>query len=103
LFSATTIGGAPNELLQRTLLGSPLGTHWLAAPGNPLFFVLFAGLAVVAWCSARMISRNAEVPGLMRMMPYGSIIGAAVIPLAAGVYLLTTTAWATAERAYLRR
>jgi YidC/Oxa1 family membrane protein insertase len=103
LFSATTIGGTPNELLHRTLFGSPLGTHWLAAPGNPLFFVLFAGLAVMAWFSARLISRNTEGPVFMRAMPYGSIIGAAVIPLAAGVYLLTTTAWATAERAYLRR
>jgi YidC/Oxa1 family membrane protein insertase len=40
---------------------------------------------------------------LTRMLPYLTIVIAAVVPLAAGIYLLTTTAWTTAERALLRR
>jgi YidC/Oxa1 family membrane protein insertase len=104
LFSAGTVAGGPNELLASSLLGTPLGTHFAAAAHSPVFFVLFAGLAVVAWCSVRLMKRTAtEAPAVLRLLPYGSLIGAAVIPLAAGVYLLTTTAWATAERAYLRR
>ncbi|HEV2779419.1 MAG TPA: membrane protein insertase YidC [Actinophytocola sp.] len=107
LFSAPTIAGAPNALLDRALLGTPLGAHWPAMPADPVFLGLFAALAAVAWCSARIIRRTAgdRVPlaGLLRLLPYGSLIGAALIPLAAGLYLLTTTAWGTAERAYLRR
>lgn len=104
LFSTTTVGGAPNALLDRTLFGSPLGLHWSTAPGDPVFLVLFAALAVVAFCSVRLMKRSAvAAPSLLRLIPYGSVLGAAIIPLAAGVYLLTTTALATAERAYLRR
>lgn len=48
--------------------------------------------------------RSAAVPGwLTRVLPYATVVIAAVVPLAAGVYLLTTTAWTTAERALLRR
>ena len=105
LFSLGTVAGGSNELLGMTLFGTPLGMHALVALGNPVFLVLFAALAVVAWCSARLMRKSAgpEVPAVMRLLPYGTLVGAAVIPLAAGIYLLTTTAWATAERAYLRR
>jgi len=37
------------------------------------------------------------------VLPYLTVDIAAVVPLAAGIYLLTTTAWTTAERALLRR
>jgi YidC/Oxa1 family membrane protein insertase len=37
------------------------------------------------------------------MMPFGSLVMAAIVPLAAGLYLLTTAAWTLAERAVLRR
>jgi YidC/Oxa1 family membrane protein insertase len=40
---------------------------------------------------------------LTRVLPYLTIVIAAATPLAAGIYLLTTTAWTTAERALLRR
>ncbi|MFC4052146.1 hypothetical protein ACFOY4_20880 [Actinomadura syzygii] len=35
--------------------------------------------------------------------PFGTIVVAAVVPLAAGLYLLTSGAWTAAERAVLRR
>ena len=40
---------------------------------------------------------------LTRLMPFGSLVLAAIVPLAAGLYLLTTAAWTLAERAMLRR
>jgi YidC/Oxa1 family membrane protein insertase len=107
LFTTATVGGEPNSLLGATLLGTPLGAHGLA--GSPLVFVIAAGLAVVAWFSVRWQDSHrdatAEVPGakLMRLLPYGTVLATLVVPQAAGIYLLTTTAWSAAERALLRR
>ncbi len=108
LFSTATIDGGPNSLLGATFLGTPLGAHGLA--GGPLVFVIAAGLAVVAWFSVRWQDRHrdtaaAEVPGgkLLRFLPYGTVLATLVVPQAAGLYLLTTTAWTAAERAFLRR
>ncbi len=107
LFTTATIGGEPNSLLGATLLGTPLGAHGLA--GSPLVFVIAAGLAVVAWFSVRWQDRHrdttTDVPGgkLLRLLPYGTVLATLVVPQAAGIYLLTTTAWSAAERALLRR
>jgi YidC/Oxa1 family membrane protein insertase len=43
------------------------------------------------------------VATLGRFMPFGTVLMAAVVPLAAGLYLLTTTAWTVTERILLRR
>ncbi len=95
-----------------------------------VFLGLFALLAVVAWLVAR-VSRTsaarqsapppasgrpgrrsatgppAQPGGVMgaatRVIPYATVAIAAVLPLAAGLYLLTTTAWAAAERAVFAR
>jgi YidC/Oxa1 family membrane protein insertase len=40
---------------------------------------------------------------LGRILPYSTVIIAAFVPLAAGLYLLTTTAWTAAERLILGR
>jgi YidC/Oxa1 family membrane protein insertase len=40
---------------------------------------------------------------VLRLLPYGTVAVAALVPLAAGLYLLTTTAWTAAERVLLRR
>jgi YidC/Oxa1 family membrane protein insertase len=40
---------------------------------------------------------------LLRVIPYATVAIAAVVPLATGLYLLTTTAWAAAERAVITR
>jgi YidC/Oxa1 family membrane protein insertase len=46
----------------------------------------------------------ASVPAaLARVAPYFSVAVAAFVPLAAGVYLLTTTAWTLAERVFVQR
>jgi YidC/Oxa1 family membrane protein insertase len=95
-----------------------------------VYLGLFALLAVVTWVATR-ISRHAAArqaeqaparparpgqpaqpataqPGgavgmLLRVIPYTTVAIAAVVPLAAGLYLLTTTAWAAAERAVITR
>jgi YidC/Oxa1 family membrane protein insertase len=58
--------------------------------------------------SARPAQAAAAQPGgavgmLLRVIPYTTVAIAAVVPLAAGLYLLTTTAWAAAERAVITR
>lgn len=40
---------------------------------------------------------------LSKVMPFGSLLMAAIVPLAAGLYLVTTAAWTLAERAAINR
>lgn len=87
------------------LLGNPLGTHWipLAVTGAPAAVVLAAllgGLLLVAWLSSR---QQPAQPAFLRVLPFGTVACAMVVPLAVSVYLLTTTAWTVAERAVLPR
>ncbi|MGW7101038.1 hypothetical protein [Streptomyces sp. NPDC054838] len=44
-----------------------------------------------------------KLGGVLPLLSFGTLITAAVVPLAAGLYLLTTTAWSVAERAWLQR
>jgi YidC/Oxa1 family membrane protein insertase len=59
--------------------------------------------------AARAPATPASVPGgravsfVTWIIPFASLITAAIVPLAAGLYLLTTTAWTLAERTVLRR
>jgi YidC/Oxa1 family membrane protein insertase len=118
LFTSTSVSGTPNPMRGHTLLGAPLGAHLAQAfsPGpfgltGVVFLGLLAALTLVAWFSARWQARLAgqpetsAVPGaaLLRLLPYGTVLAAAVIPLAAGLYLLVSTGWTVAERAALRR
>jgi YidC/Oxa1 family membrane protein insertase len=123
LLESATIDGRPNGLLSHDLLGVPLGGHWLSAPGpasiqGAVFAGLFVLLAVVGWLSARSARRFAAaaagkpggtgLPGgavgtATRVLPYTTVAVAAVVPLAAGIYLLTSSAWAVAERRILGR
>ncbi|MCX2949641.1 YidC/Oxa1 family membrane protein insertase [Lentzea sp. NEAU-D7] len=99
----------PNPLLEGTLFGVSLGTHFTSGFAW-VFFVLFGLLAVVAYLTARwQQSRMTTTPapgfmtGLVKVLPFGTILVAAYLPLAAGLYLLTTTTWTIAERALLYR
>jgi YidC/Oxa1 family membrane protein insertase len=121
MFRSADIGGRANALLGHDLLGAPLGSHWLSGPGplsaqGAVFLGLLALLAGAAWLAARAARRSAATlspqvaaqPGgtmsvLARVLPYSTLVVAAVMPLAAGIYLLTTTAWAAAERTVLGR
>jgi YidC/Oxa1 family membrane protein insertase len=122
LFRSSTVAGHPNALLAKNLLGVRMGSHWLTGLGplsahGLVFLGLFALLALACFASARISQaavRSAPVAGaaaagtglvalLGRVLPYLTVIIAAFVPLAAGLYLLTTTAWTAAERAVWHR
>ncbi|MFI7213943.1 YidC/Oxa1 family membrane protein insertase [Micromonospora maritima] len=114
--------GAP-ELLGERLAGVPLGWHLgdgLAGPVPLVFGVLLTVLLALAWWSSRRARRAAaatgtvagapvEGPGaavlgrLLPLLPFGTVLVALVVPLAAVLYLVTTTAWTAVEQAVLRR
>jgi YidC/Oxa1 family membrane protein insertase len=98
-----------------------------------VFAGLFALLAVVAVLAARVARRATPLGGTAAgsaapgstapgstaaapaapagravslvgwVIPFASLVTAAIVPLAAGLYLLTTTAWTLGERTVLRR
>ncbi|ADB32489.1 60 kDa inner membrane insertion protein [Kribbella flavida DSM 17836] len=109
LFSRTVVAGESNHLLAGTLFGAPLGVHWPLFASTPAYVGLAVLLAVVACFSARrQLARLHETAtpmsrNLARLLPFGTLVTAAFIPLAAGLYLLTTTTWTVVERAILLR
>jgi YidC/Oxa1 family membrane protein insertase len=106
LFASPTIGGQANALLHSKLFGVALSAHLLGG-GFPLVFLpLLAALAGLAWLTVRRIRRLAgpDAPrGPLALLPYGTVLTAAVVPLAAVLYLVTSTAWTAVENAVLRR
>jgi YidC/Oxa1 family membrane protein insertase len=113
IFRLPNLAGGTNQLLTRTLLGVPLGAHWLAGPGvlslqGGVFVGAFAVLAALCWVSASTARRMAPTPtpapaqGAMKLittvLPYITVVIAAFMPLAASLYLMTTVAWSAAER-----
>ncbi|GGR97692.1 protein translocase component YidC [Streptomyces nojiriensis] len=61
-----------------------------------------AGVGVMAEVSAEQQEVMRKLGGVLPLLSFGTLITAAVVPLAAGLYLLTTTAWSVAERAWLQ-
>ncbi|MFD7787584.1 YidC/Oxa1 family membrane protein insertase [Streptomyces nojiriensis] len=61
-----------------------------------------AGGGVMAEVSAEQQEVMRKLGGVLPLLSFGTLITAAVVPLAAGLYLLTTTAWSVAERAWLQ-
>jgi YidC/Oxa1 family membrane protein insertase len=112
LFSRAVVAGESNQLISGSLLGAPLGTHWPILTGTPAYIVIAVLLAVVAFFSARLQLRQLDVAPttpstwsrrLAQLLPFTTVLTAAFIPLAAGLYLLTTTTWTTLERTLLTR
>ncbi|RJQ78810.1 membrane protein insertase YidC [Pseudonocardiaceae bacterium YIM PH 21723] len=117
MFTSDVVGGAPNQLLTATVFDVPLGMHWASVSGAQT--LVFMGLAalflLVGHLSARWAARqqttvaDPDQPGaqtmarLVRVLPYGTVLVTAFLPLAACVYVLISTSWTVAERAYLRR
>lgn len=102
LFSTATVAGHPNVLLAGTLFGAPIGQYWPILTAGPVFVGLAVLLGVVAWFASRRLASQGTT-GWVRLLPYGTIATAAFVPLAAGLYLLTTTTWTVVERAVLYR
>jgi YidC/Oxa1 family membrane protein insertase len=117
LFVVPTVAGHPNALLSHALLGIPLGTRFVgllaagasAWPAAVVFVVLVAMIAAVAQASRRLLPPPAAagpdrgVAGLLSLLPFTTALVAAFVPLAAVLYLATTTAWSLGERLVLRR
>jgi YidC/Oxa1 family membrane protein insertase len=61
--------------------------------------------AVATWTSIRMYRYQPPPPGAMskvtRILPFTTLLVAVYVPLAAALYLLTTTAWTAVERTTL--
>ncbi|MEU0932283.1 membrane protein insertase YidC [Embleya sp. NPDC005971] len=106
LFLTYRLFSGDHDLLEHTLAGAPLGLHPMTGLGGahtPVLVGLLALIAGVAYLQHRAASAVPDAPAFVRWMPFGTVLTAAVVPLAAGLYLLTGTAWTTAERPLLRR
>jgi YidC/Oxa1 family membrane protein insertase len=89
-------------LIAGSLLGFPLTAHAGAAPA--VFAALIALSAALAWYSSRrMLRLNPETPRWMTYLPYLGVPFLLILPLAAGLYLVTSSAWSALEQTVLRR
>ncbi|NNN37667.1 YidC/Oxa1 family membrane protein insertase [Streptomyces sp. S3(2020)] len=124
LFSNTT-----NPLLTHELFAAPLGNRWADALGDGGAFggagLVYVGLFALVACVAvfnfrrtrRMMAANPAVPvvdgqpvpgmgAMSKVMPFMSfftLFTVAVVPLAAALYVVTSTTWSAVERAALYR
>lgn len=112
--------GGGGLLAHRTLFGAPLDGRWLTAVRDGgvfgtqglVFLALFAVIAAVAaWTYRRTRRATADLaaPGagalakVAPLLPFATLLTAAVVPLAAGLYLGTTTTCTAVERVRLQR
>ena len=84
-----------HRLVGGALLGVPLSAHLMA--GLPVFAVLLVLAVLLAWWSARRMP--AETPRWLTFLPYLTLPTVAYLPLAVGLYVVTSTAWTVLERA----
>jgi YidC/Oxa1 family membrane protein insertase len=128
LFSSSTIGGGANELLGHQLFAAPLGERWMDALGSGgmfgaaglVYLGLFAVVGMVATFNYRrakrvtaaasaVVTEGPQVPGLaavgkvMPLLSFFTLVTVAVVPLAAALYVVTSTAWSAVEQALLNR
>ncbi|WP_426364043.1 YidC/Oxa1 family membrane protein insertase [Streptomyces sp. E-08] len=120
LFSSGRMSG-------HSLFAAPLGDHYADAladggvfgPAGLVYLALFAIVAAVAtynYVRARRqpVAVTVEpgqpgagmAAGMARFMPllsFATLISVAVVPLAAALYIVTSTTWAAVERAFLYR
>lgn len=112
-------------LLGHTLLGAPLGGRWFGAlgagdllggPGLVYvgLFVLVGAVATWTYVRTRRVMAAAPVPAsgaapvpaggaaMLPLLSFGTLVTVAVVPLAAALYVVTSTTWTAVERAALR-
>lgn len=131
IFIQSTIGGQANELLNHSLLDVPLSAGFVGLLGSggltPVSSAVFAAIvvviAVVAALSRHLLTPDMpqtppaqgtgadkpagpDLSGVTRalsFMPFMTAVIALFVPLAATLYLMTTTAWTLGERLVLNR
>lgn len=122
VFTHPMISGHANALLGEHVFGAPLGTSFVGLtsagaavwPAMLVYLVVLALIAIVTTVSRRVLTLPQQQgagggttpAGLVRalsFLPYVTVVFAAFVPLAAAVYILTSTAWTVAERFTLRR
>lgn len=131
LFSSRNIGDEPNALLGHELFGAPLGERWHNALADGGVFgaqgLVYLGLAAIVIAVAtfnygrtkRQLAANPMTPAtgpdgqpmpgmgamtkLMPLMSFATLFSVAFVPLAAALYIVTSTTWTAIERAYLYR
>ncbi len=113
------------ELGHYALFAAPLGGRWadalahggLLGGAGLVYLVLFALVAAkVATFTYRMTRKQmgavevgGDLPGMaamvkvMPLLSFATLVTVAVVPLAAALYVVTSTAWTAAERAVLYR
>ncbi|WP_010470632.1 YidC/Oxa1 family membrane protein insertase [Streptomyces somaliensis] len=113
-----------DELSGHALLGASLGGRWadalarggLLGPAGLVYLGLFALVAAVATYTYRTtrtqmgaLGAESAAPGMgalskvMPLMSFATLVTVAVVPLAAALYVVTSTTWSAAERAVLHR
>ncbi|MFI7382969.1 YidC/Oxa1 family membrane protein insertase [Streptomyces sp. NPDC049813] len=132
VFSSGSIGGEPNALLGHTLGAAPLSDTFKDALAHGglfgaqglVYVALFALVAAVATFNYRRTKRQMalsaaaapapaadqpQVPGMaamskyMPLMSFMTLFSVAFVPLAAALYVVTSTTWSAVERAVLYR
>ncbi|MGW7083937.1 YidC/Oxa1 family membrane protein insertase [Streptomyces sp. NPDC054871] len=133
LFSSSSIGGEANALLKHKLFEAPLGGRWADALGDGgvfgaqglVYLTLFAIVAAVATFNFRRTKQQMaaaapatgvadaqQMPGMgamsamtkvMPFMSFMTLFTVAFVPLAAALYVVTSTTWSAVERAVLYR
>ncbi|MFF9144097.1 YidC/Oxa1 family membrane protein insertase [Streptomyces sp. NPDC055051] len=111
-----------DRMAGHSLLAAPLDARWAGAladggpfgPAGLVYLALFGvTLAVAAYQYRRTRGETAGAAGvegapaaLGRILPllsFGTVVTVAVVPLAVGLYLATSTTWSVVERALLMR
>jgi len=117
VFLHPSIAGHVNPLLGETLFGVPLGRSFIAAAtsgdiglsGAIVFGAVVAAVVAVGELTRRLLRPAAALPvpapqrAVAEVLPFLTAIVALFVPLAAAVYLLTTSAWTLGQRLVLRR
>lgn len=112
-------GGTEEPMLTHTFGGVELGATLTASAEGvfvpPVFALIIALIALVAWANRRYLVLPAmkasaeanpgqpQLAGPLSYMQFMTVLVAAFVPLAGGLYLLTSGAWALGERLLLRR
>ncbi|MFI5909035.1 YidC/Oxa1 family membrane protein insertase [Dactylosporangium sp. NPDC051541] len=83
-----------------SVLGADLTQRLYSRPALLAGWLIVAALTAIAVWNVRQLP--AESPAFVRVLSFGTVAFAAFVPVAAGIYLVTTGLWTAAERWYFR-